>query len=173
MTRTIKLCAAALLVAASMVASAHPLDGFWFPDMQLSKERLDVADPAAMAMICSRMAKDGFYVLSILIILEFEGDALRIRPVGGGPAQFATLQSGQAKTGGMIYRSSAVSTERLEIEVTPLPHGALQVRVSGRDTPELNALHWVSKSKHEIERMDADLLAGKAGSFEDMAKACR
>ena len=168
-----RVCAMALLSVASIgVAEAGQFDGFWLPDMALTKEKLTATDPGAWTTICRRIAADGFYVLSLFVTLEIDGKKLRVRSIGGGLSQSAELQSRDGKTGALLFRSPSTSAEKLMIEITPQPLGAIRVRWASPWNAELNSLQWVRKSKDEIERMDENLLKDGALPIEDVIRPC-
>ena len=173
MGKATNVCIAAMLAMAPLVASARPPEGFWFADLALTKEKLSATDQDVVTTICRRLQADGFYALSFLVVVEIEGSTLQVRGVGGGPSQSATLQNEDAKTGRLLYRSLPASAEKVELEIVPQSHGALQMLVAGRHNPELNALQWVRKSKEDIARMDASLLTGKGDFFKDMFTVCQ
>ena len=173
MGKTIKVIIAAAIAMVASGVLARQYEGYWVPDIRLTKEKLSLTDPATLAKICGHMSGDGFYVLSLLVILKIDGESLQASGVGGGPVQTATLQKDGANTGKLLFRSPPDSAEKLEIEIVPPSMGAIQVRVVGRNNPELNALYWVQKSKEEITRMDADFLAGKNDLLVEMVRVCR
>lgn len=168
-----RICAVALLSVAFIgVAEAGQFDGFWLPDMALTKEKLTATDQVAWTTICRRIAADGFYVLSLFVTLEIEGEKLRVRSIGGGMSQSAELQSRDEKTGALLFRSPSTSAEKLMIEITPQSRGAIRVRWAAPRNAELNSLQWARKSKEEIEGMDANMLKEGVLLIEDVIRPC-
>lgn len=172
MNTIIRVLLAGSIAIASLGVFARPPDGVWLPDLALTQEKLTRSDPASLAKICSNIRRDGFYLLSLLLIVQIDGDTLQVRSVGGGPSQTAHLQSEDTESGRLLYRSLPNASEVLEVAVLPSATGLIQVHVAQRNNPELNFLYWVPKTKVEVARMDADLLAGRTGILSSMATVC-
>ncbi len=167
------VCAAALVSLAFIgMSEAGQLDGFWMPDMAVTKEKLTVTDQIAWTTICRRLEADGFYVLSLFVVLEIDGEKLQVRSIGGGMSQSAELQSRKGKAGALLFRSPSTSAEKLMIEIAPQSSGAIQVNWAVPQNAELNSLLWVQKSKTEIERMDANMLKDGVLLIEDVFRPC-